>query len=96
MRDRSQFSNVSRGRPAVAAGAAQHDVVRGEVVAAAPGDAGERRFKRRVLERLDLPAVPAHEVMVVVAAGRALEAGDTVPEVDALYETELSRPSSMR
>ena len=64
-------------------------------------DALDRRFERRVLERLDLPAVVAHEVVVMVAVRVCrLEARDAVPEVDALDETQgiesLERPIDAR
>jgi zinc transport system substrate-binding protein len=74
---------------AILACSAQHDVVRGHHVPTAVGDALDRRLERRVLERLDLPAVVAHEVVMVVAAGvGGLEARDTFAEVDALDEPE--------
>ena len=62
-------------------------------VAAPVGHALDRRFQRRILERLDLAAVVADEVMVVVAAGkRRLEAGGAVSEVDTLNEPEPIEP----
>jgi hypothetical protein len=58
-------------------------------VPAPVGDAFDRRLEGRILEGLDLAAVVAHEVMVVVAAGkRGLEARHAVPEIDALDESE--------
>ena len=67
----------------------QHDVVRGDDVAAPVGDAFDRRLERRVREWLHLPAVVADEVVVMLAVGvRPLEAGDAVTEVDALDEPE--------
>jgi zinc transport system substrate-binding protein len=54
------------------------------------GDALDRGFERRVLEWLDLPAVVAHEMVVMVAAGvRRLEARDSIAEVDPLDQPEL-------
>ncbi len=78
------------GDPAVAAGAAQDDVVRGQLVAPPARDATERLLESAVLERLDLAAVAADEMVVMVAAWiDALEAGDRVAEVDPLHEPEL-------
>lgn len=59
-------------------------------VAASVGDALDRRFERRILERLDLPAVVAHEVVVMIPTrvGR-LVARDSVAEVDTVDEPEL-------
>ncbi len=52
----------------------QHHFVRLHVVAAAAGDALERDLERVVGERLDLAAVVADEMVVVVAVGvRGLE-----------------------
>ena len=71
--------------------------MRGDVVAPPAGNALERLLERRVLERLDLPAVAADEMVVMVAARvHALEARDPVFEVDALDESGSSRPSSAR
>jgi hypothetical protein len=54
------------------------------------GDPLERDLEGRVLERLDLAAVVAHEVVVMLAAGaRGLEPRDPVAQVDALDETEV-------
>jgi zinc transport system substrate-binding protein len=62
----------------------------GHGIATAVGDAFDGRLERRIRERLDLAAVVAHEVMVMVAAGvRRLEARDAVSEVDPLDEPEL-------
>ena len=62
----------------------------GHLVAAAPGNPLERLLESGVLERLDLAAVVADEVVVMVAARiDRLEAGDPVAEVDPLYEPEL-------
>jgi len=71
---------------AVTAGPAQDDVVRGDLVPASARNADDGRLESRVLERLDLPAVVAHEVMVVLAAACGLEARDAVTEVDPLDE----------
>jgi zinc transport system substrate-binding protein len=62
----------------------------GHRVAAAVGDSRDGGLERRILERLDLAAVVAHEVVMMVAAGvRRLEPGDAVAEVDPLDEPEL-------
>jgi len=64
--------------------------MRGHRVPAPVSDALDRRLEARVLERLDLAAVVAHEVMVVVASRMSrLEACDPVPEIDPLHETEF-------
>lgn len=60
-----------------------------DVVAAAARDALERVLEPGIGERLDLAALAAHEVMVVVAARVGpLEAGSSVAEVDPLDERE--------
>jgi hypothetical protein len=60
-------------------------------VAVPAGDPLERSLQSRVLEGLDLSAVVADEVMVMLATGvRGLEARDSVSEVDPLDETELA------
>ena len=75
---------------AVAALAAQHDLVRVDVVAQPAGGARDRALERGIGERLDLAAVLADHVVVMVAARRGgLEAGDPVADVDALDETEV-------
>ena len=75
---------------AILARAAQDDVVRRHGVPTPVGDALDRRFEGRVLEGLDLPAVVAHQMVVMVAAGvRRLEARDSIAEVDPLDEREL-------
>ena len=62
----------------------------GHGIAAAVGDAFDRRLERRILERLDLAAVVAHEMVVMVAACVCrLESRDTVAEVDPLDEPQL-------
>jgi hypothetical protein len=64
-----------------------------DCVAAPVGHALYRGLEGRILEGLDLAAVVAHQVMVVVAPGtRGLEARDAVAEVDALDETEAVEP----
>ena len=64
--------------------------MRRELVAPPAGDALEHGFQAGVLERLDFPAVVAHEMVVMVARGiRALETSDAVPEVDPLREPTL-------
>ena len=67
--------------------------MRGYLIAASARDALERRLEPGVLEGLDLAAVVAHE-MVVMVPGRlgALEAGDAVAEVDALHEACVDEP----
>jgi hypothetical protein len=73
--------------PAILACPAQDHIMCGDCVPAAVGDALDRRFERRVLERLDLAAVVTDEVVMVVAAGMGrLEARDAVAEVDPLDE----------
>ena len=74
---------------AILAGSAQHDVVRRDGVATTARDALDRRLERRILERLDLPAVVAHEVVMVRLLESRLEAGDAVAEIHALHEPEL-------
>jgi zinc transport system substrate-binding protein len=73
----------------ILARSAEHDLVRGDRVAAPTGDARDRRLERRVLEWLDLPAVVTDEVMMVALVMDRLEACDPVPEIDPLYEAEL-------
>ena len=59
-------------------------------VSAPVGDSLDRRFERGVFERLDLPAVVADEMVVMVAARvRRLEARDSVSQVDALDEAQV-------
>jgi len=53
----------------------------------------DRCFERGVLERLDLAAVVADEMVMMVPIGvRGLEASDSVAKVDALYEPESVEP----
>ena len=62
-------------------------------VPAPVGNALDRRLEGRILEGLDLAAVVAHQVMVVVPAGtRGLEARHAVAEIDALDEAEAVEP----
>jgi hypothetical protein len=76
-------------RLAVLAGAAKDDVVGSDGVAAPVCNALDHRFERRILERFDLAAVVADEVVMMVAAGMyGLEARDAVAEVDTLDERE--------
>jgi len=59
-------------------------------IAEPAGDAVDRALQARVAERLDLAAVAADQVMVVVAVRRRrLEACDTVASVDPLHEAEI-------
>ena len=74
----------------ILARAAQNDLVRGNDVPASVCDSVDGGLERRVLERLNLAAVVAHEVVVMVAVGvRRLEPGDAVAEVDPLDEPQL-------
>jgi hypothetical protein len=83
-------SNGLRRILTVTAGASEDDVVRRDLVAAPAGDADDRRLERRILERLDLPAVVADEVVVMLAAGiGSLETRYAVAEIDPLDEAEL-------
>ena len=67
--------------------------MRGDRVAAPAGHALDRRLQRRVLEGLDLAAVVADQVVVMVAVGvGGLEARDAVAQVDALDETQRVEP----
>ena len=61
----------------------------GDLVAAATCDPLERLLESGVLERLDLAAVVADDVMVVRALDRRLEAGDSVADLHPLDEPEL-------
>ena len=57
----------------------------------------DRALERGVVERLDLAAARADEVMVMVVAGaHRLEARDAVAEVDALQQALLDEPSTAR
>ena len=57
-----------------------------DVVAAPAGRAGDRCLQGGVLEWLDLAAVVADEVVMVLGAAHGLEARDAVAEVDPLDE----------
>ena len=62
----------------------------GDFVPAPSGDSLQRLLQGRVLERLDLSAVAADEmVMMVPGRVRPLEPGHAVTEVDSLDEPEL-------
>ena len=62
----------------------------GDVEAEAACDVLERPLERVVGERLDLAAVVADEVVVMIASGvRGLVAGDAVADVDPLDEAEV-------
>jgi hypothetical protein len=77
-------------RLAVGAGAAQHDVVLGELVAAGARDLLQGLFETGVVEHLDASALVAHEVVVVLASGKGgLEARHAAAEVHAMNEAEL-------
>lgn len=81
---RSNVLARSGGR-AVAAGAVEDDVVALDRVAGSPPQQAERALELRVGERLDLPAVVADEVMVVLPAGeRRLESRAVSSELDPL------------
>ena len=59
-------------------------------IAEPAGGALDRRLERGVGERLDLAAVAADDVVVVLAVvAGGLVAGDPVADVDALHEPEL-------
>jgi hypothetical protein len=61
-----------------------------ERVAELPGGPLERPLERCIAERLDLSAVVADQVVVMMIVGsRRLEPGDAVAGVDALDEAEL-------
>lgn len=68
----------------------QHDLVGAHPDLEAARGALERLLEAGIRERLHLPAVVAHQVMVVLATRvRRLEPGDPVAELDALHEVEL-------
>ena len=74
---------------AIVARSAEDHLVRRHGVAASVRDPLDRRLEARVLERLDLPTVVAHEMVVMIASGVCrLEARDAVAEIDPLDETE--------
>ncbi len=72
---------------AVAAGAVEHDVVSRDRVTRGLLEPVDRILELRILERLDLPARIAHEMVMVVAAGMdRLEPRDPGAEIDSLHE----------
>src|SRR6266511_52049 len=73
-----------RLRGAVGARAVEHDVVAGDGVARLLLDAGQRVFERAVLERFDLPAAVADEVVVMAPRPDGLVSGCSRAEVDPL------------
>ena len=78
--------------PTVAAGAAQDDVVLAERVAVGAGDRRDRALERRIVERVDLRARAADEVMVVLAARvRRLETREPLTQVDTVDEPQLGQ-----
>jgi hypothetical protein len=78
---------------AILARAAENDVVRPDDVPVLARNPFDRGLEGRVVERLDLPAAVAHQVVVMIAARvRRLEPRDTVSEVDALEKTQLIQP----
>src|SRR5262249_19543986 len=77
---------------AVAAGAAENDVVAGDRVARPALDLAQGALELIVGERLDLAAVVADEVVMVLAPGvDRLEAGRPGADVDPLYEAVLAQ-----
>src|SRR6266516_7899322 len=75
---------------AVGARAGEHDLVLVDVIAESIRDAVDRALEPRVGERLDLAAVAADEVMVVVSVRRRrLVARDPATGVDALDKPQL-------
>ena len=71
--------------------------MRDDVVAGLLLDRLDRALERRVVERLDLAAVVADEVMVVVVPGaHRLVARDAVAEVDALQQALLDEAVDAR
>src|SRR5581483_7541291 len=78
-----------RGAAALRARPAQHDVVRRHAVAEPCRQLPQRAFEPLVLERHDVSAAVADEVMVMLAVGvGGLVARDTSADVDALHEPE--------
>src|SRR5919197_5273179 len=75
---------------AVRAGAAEHDLVGAHGVAAAFLDVVDRALEPRVDEALDLAAVVADEMVVVLGVvAERLVADDAVADVDPLHEPVL-------
>jgi hypothetical protein len=61
-----------------------------ERVAVRAGYFRDRPLERLIVEGVDLPACPAYEVMVMLAAGLGgFETGEALTEVDAVDETQL-------
>ena len=76
----------------VVALAPEHDVVTRDGIAESPRHTRDRLLERPIRERLDLAAVLADDVVVMVRADdRRLEARDAVADVDALDEPELGQ-----
>src|SRR5262249_45921434 len=77
---------------AAGAGAAQHDLVVRDRVAGPALDLAQRLLELLVLEGLDLPAVLADEVMVVLAAAvRGLEVRRARAELDPVHEAAVGQ-----
>lgn len=76
---------------AIAAGAAEHDLVLLHRVSDPSGRLRERLLERRVREGLHAAAVVADEVVMVLVAAEWLEPGDPVADVDPLHEAELGQ-----
>jgi hypothetical protein len=70
----------------------QNDVVLLELEAAIARDAAQRTLEWGIVERLDLAAASAHEMVVVLPAGqRGLEARDPVGQIHAVHEPQLGQ-----
>ena len=70
--------------------------MRGDVVAAAARDPLQRGLEPVVRERLDLAAVRADEMVVVIGRVRALEARDPVSGSTRCTSSASTRPSTAR
>jgi hypothetical protein len=78
---------------AVAASTTKDDVVAGDRVTGSPFDFPQRSLELVVGERLDLAAVVADKVVVMLTAGvKGLEARRAGADVDALDEPVLAQP----
>src|SRR4051794_41871189 len=78
---------ISASVAAVVARALQHDVVLLDRIAALRLDAADCALELRVVERLDLPALGAHKVVMMLARlAERLVAGDAAADVDAPHE----------
>ena len=75
-------------RAAVRAGSAQQDVVRLDAVAQAAPDPVERPLQAAVRERLDLAAVVAHQVVMVLAARQQRLVARSVGKLEPLDELQ--------